>query len=565
MDIGCALAPSIADSFEAGLEGLGVTPTEAEQPTVVAGPIGELPDHDARGAGARILVELGGMGSFPLADVDGAVSVLDVEGPCLRCLDHRVQANSPTRGSDEVADETVRYAGALVGRLLHRVGPDGLDAVLGQVQLIDGGVHEVLPVPYCRCDQSTPISRTGRDEEIPGDAIEHAERAVDDLIGLITQVGEQSSYPAPYYIAQLADTETFSSAQAARHAAGVDLDWNDAFMRALGEALERYCAGVYRLETLPNEPEGTHVDLADIPTADSDADPIGRWWPATNLHTGEDIHLPMETVVFPPPSGADLDAITTGLGLGGTWLSAVLAGLLEVIERDACMLGWYSTFEPLRLSVSSTDYQTLVRRLAGEGLAVTTLLMTQDIDVPVVTAVVHRRDADGRGVYDIPSTDADDWPAFAVGSAASLSAVDAAERALAEAAQNWVELKQLGPEDAKQEGTIATYATFPRQARSLLEYETTVAAEDIGPDGVDDPSEAVSYCLDTLESADLTAYAARTTTRDVEALGFEGVRVVVPEAQPLVQDRSHQTDRLRQAPRALGFQPRLDRSDHPYP
>lgn len=562
MEIGCSVATSIESAFADGLRGLGIDPVEDVAPTVVAGPTGDLPEVDLEADDPWIIVELGGMGGVEVAGVEGAISVLHPDGPCPHCLNQRVRANDPATSQSAIDDTTARFAGAVAGRLLHRHGPDGLDAIVGQIQALDGRTHEVLPLPNCRCETGRSVDDV---EAATGSALERAERAVDDRVGLIPIVGEQASFPAPYYVAELADTEGFSSAQAARHAGGIDLDWDSAFMRALGEALERYCAGVYQEAALSEDADGSTVELSALPIAKPDGEPVGRWWPATDMHTEETVQLPMETVVFPPPADADIDAITTGLGLGSSWTEALLAGVLEVIERDACMLGWYSTFEPLELAVDSSAYQTLERRMAGEGLATTSLLVTQDIDVPVVTAVVHRRGADGRERFDIPGTDPDDWPAFAVGSAAALDATSAAERALAEAVQNWVELREMGPERAEDEGAIAEFARFPRQARSLVDAEATIDAADAGPDGIESPADALDHCLSALESAGLTAYGARTTTRDVAALGFEGARVVVPAAQPLVQHRRHQTDRLRNAPRELGFQPRLDRGPHPYP
>jgi ribosomal protein S12 methylthiotransferase accessory factor len=65
--------------------------------------------------------------------------------------------------------------------------------------------------------------------------------------------------------------------------------------------------------------------------------------------------------------------------------------------------------------------------------------------------------------------------------------------------------------------------------------------------------------------AGLDAYAARTTTRDVEGLGFEAVRVLIPEAQPLFTGQPFFTERAESVPRELGFDPRLEREYHPYP
>jgi ribosomal protein S12 methylthiotransferase accessory factor len=71
--------------------------------------------------------------------------------------------------------------------------------------------------------------------------------------------------------------------------------------------------------------------------------------------------------------------------------------------------------------------------------------------------------------------------------------------------------------------------------------------------------------LDRLATADLDVYAARLTTPDVAGLGFEAVRVLVPDAQPLFTDDPYFGSRAESVPPELGFEPRLDREHHPYP
>jgi ribosomal protein S12 methylthiotransferase accessory factor len=71
--------------------------------------------------------------------------------------------------------------------------------------------------------------------------------------------------------------------------------------------------------------------------------------------------------------------------------------------------------------------------------------------------------------------------------------------------------------------------------------------------------------VDRVAAAGLEPYAVRLTPRDVEALGFEAVRALVPAAQPLFTGEPFFGDRARTVPRELGFEPRLDRTYHPYP
>ncbi len=378
---------------------------------------------------------------------------------------------------------------------------------------------------------------------------------MDERVGIVRTLGEVSSFPVPYYLASIADTSGFSDARAAAQSAGVAADWDESLMKALGEGMERYCAGIYReAEFAVARPSelGNAVSPAEFVRPSDWEGPNDdelAWVSGRNLTTGDLVHLPAEFVHFPPPSVRFKPSITTGLGLGNSTVGALLSGLYEVIERDATMLAWYSTFEPLGLAVEDEGFEALVKRARAEELEVTALLVTQDIDVPVVAVAVHRED---------------EWPKFAVGSGANLDPDTAARSALAEALQNWTELKLMGKDDAMDEdGSIGRYASFPDAVRAFVAPETTIASSSVAsavPDGRAELETVVSLASDAFP-----VYGARLTTRDVASLGFEAVRVLVPDAQPLFTDDPFFGERARTVPDELGFDPRLDREPHPYP
>ena len=511
-----------------------------------------------------VAVEIGGIGGSPIETIDAAVTTFGPETACYRCLSQRVRAHEGSTGDDSGDDPRgdrgrVRLAGAVAGHRLLSLLAGAIDG--GEITELPGPDRRLLPVPNCTCAAAEEPSRelplTHRSVGVD-DALRRAEQAVDDRVGLVTNVGERESFPVPYYIAEIADTTGFSDTAAADFAAGVDIDWDRAYMKAIGEAVERYSAGVYRTEqasrgsaqtvaapVLPREfvrPEGFETPASD--------DRIG-WIDGRRLPDGERVSLPAEFVWFPPPCQRFRPAITTGLGLGNSPVGAILAGLYEVIERDATMLAWYSTFDPLGLVIEDDPVITeLTKRARAESLTVTTLLVTQDIDVPVVAAAVHRKSG---------------WPRFAVGSAAGLDPIAATRSATAEALQNWMELRTMGPEmAAEQSGAIADYADLPAAAQEFIEPDAQVSAGDLGEPELTGTEELTAVC-DRVSAVDLDAYAARLTTRDVASLGFEAVRVVIPAAQPLFTGEPYFGERARSVPESMGFAPRLDRSYHPYP
>jgi ribosomal protein S12 methylthiotransferase accessory factor len=516
-----------------------------------------------------IAVEIGGVGGRPLSDVDAAVSGFAPATGCFDCLRARVESNLEEAADEPTADRSeARFAGALAGRECVRVLSGAEVSVIGHVVEVPHSRRRFLPVPGCDCAAADRDRTIGRDDDAfdLAHAVEHAEQAIDERVGIVRTIGEVESFPAPYYLATSADTSGYSDASAPTQAAGVDPDWNAALMKAVGEGLERYCAGVYRESDFVRASE-SDLERAVSPTElvrpdDAPAYDPGeerRWVEGENLETNESTHLPAAAVQFPQPGERLVPAITTGLGLGSSPVDALLSGLTEVVERDATMLAWYSTFEPLGLAVEDETFADLERRAASEGLTVTPLLVTQDIDVPVVAVAVHR-DRDAAGDED------DAWPAFAMGSAAGLDATAAATSALAEALQNWMELRGLGPDEADDaSGAIGEYASFPAAARDFVDVERTIPAASVGPEPAPTGLEALEELVSRVTDAGLVPHAARLTTRDVERLGFEAVRVVVPGAQPLFTGEPFFGERAERVPDDLGFEPRLERPFHPYP
>ncbi|MFC5279558.1 YcaO-like family protein [Halorubrum rubrum] len=522
-----------------------------------------------------IAVEVGGLGGTPLADVDAAVTVL--EDACYDCLRDRVAS-----GDAEAADapqgtrSAVRYAGAVAGRTAIRLLAG--EPVGDTVREVPGPTRSLLPVPGCGCGSEPGTALTlGGERRSVSAALERAERGVDARIGLVSEVGERESFPVPYYVSHVADTTPFSDVRAAEFAAGADDDWDAAFMKALGEGLERYAAGVYRASSFTT---ATEADVPNpvAPDAFVRPDDAAGYSPGDELAwiSGERlvtegrpgsetvVSLPAEFVCFPPPERRYRPAITTGLGLGNTGAEAALSGLYETIERDATMTTWYSTTEPLGLELDDPVVDRLRKRARAESLSVSTLLVTTDVDVPVVAAAVHR---DG------------EWPRFAAGSGADLDPVSAARNAIAEALQNWTELRSMGRETAaEQEAAIGRHADLPDATREFFDPDATVPATSLdAPDlesGTDGESGSrngdggvaeLEAVVDRVRSVGLDPVVARTTTRDVAALGFEAVRVLVPGAQPLFTGDPFFGERAREVPRSMGFEPTLDRAYHPFP
>jgi ribosomal protein S12 methylthiotransferase accessory factor len=191
-------------------------------------------------------VEIGSVGGHPL--VEAAITGFSPDTGCYECLRRRVGSNlaKQTDNTPTPAAHTERLAGAIAAHAAARALKSDAPQVFGQIIEIPHSERRFQPVPNCRCGAS-PSTALQWDEgsRSTDEALARAERAVDEHVGIVQEVGEAESFPAPYYLARNCDTSGFSDGSASRQAAGVAADWDVAFMKALGEALERYSAGVF--------------------------------------------------------------------------------------------------------------------------------------------------------------------------------------------------------------------------------------------------------------------------------------------------------------------------------
>lgn len=353
---------------------------------------------------------------------------------------------------------------------------------------------------------------------------------------------------------------------------GCSLDPEQAVVSAIGEAIERYCASIYRRSEL------VHASFDDLEhaldpnrvvnfsTAQIASDGFNRvlythgdelgWVEGVDETTGEETMLPGQLVylTYEEPSDPFIrETISTGLAAGMTRSGAKTRAVLEVVERDAFMI-YYLTRTPLpRIDVSGCggDIQTITDRLDQAGLDWHVLDARTDHDVPTVVSVI---------------IDESTEPAVTVAASAARTIRDAVRGALEEAIQTRlyqryhlengaesVDLQTVATEDIDQDTRLLGWAHS--NARTKLSFWTEadriVPLSQIRSESNIDDSRSV---IDTV-STEWDLYSVNITTRDVAQAGFVVVRAIAPAAQPLYLrevNRYWDESRLRTVPDAVG-------------
>lgn len=320
---------------------------------------------------------------------------------------------------------------------------------------------------------------------------------------------------------------------------------------SIGEALERYSAAFVPAERLVVSSAddlagavnpGRFALFHDTQFADPTfpfhpfrGDTVVSWVPGFCLPTGRLAYLPAQLAFMAWDRWTSTEpqiAYTTssGLACAPTLEEAVLAGLLELIERDAVMLVWYG-----RLSLPLLEWSrdpALVRLdaryFAPTGLRFSAVDLSIFCGVPTVLGVVHG----APGVIG----------ALGVGAASAPTVGAAWRKALAEAfaVQRWVrDHAHERPEDVEAEavdirgfdGHTMFYAHPDRAARAAFLDGSPQCRDirDVAPLAGSDVLERLGAACNHLARRGASAYAVDVTSPDVRSAGFHVVRVIAPE------------------------------------
>lgn len=415
-------------------------------------------------------------------------------------------------------------------------------------------------------------------------------RALDTRHGLFRGLGETpcSRRGGPLFImgGELVDPRPLVNPQARRRdvglqVAGAGLTREEALWSALGEGVERYSAQLATAECVARfdasgraaiDPRDflfyadVQYESADFPYSRFAPDAAHSWIGAKDLRTGK----PRLALLQLAGLGAELGAgepllcqqISTGIASHTSRETALLTGLLEVIERDAFMATWLLRRAPPQIKIEQGLLEAVDPRIARLlrhcTLTPRLYLLTTDNAVPVVLCVLRR---------ETPA-------AIAVGAAARPYLRDAIGKAVVEAFHTWAWGLAL-----EQASAVASYdiADFDQHVRFYFEPAHLDALQflDRGDsllisDCADPASATLAGLVGRLNELGHEAYSVDLTSADIAGFGFVVMRALVSGMQPLacgIRNYPLHRRRLKKLATTWGMSmPRMLNLDpHPFP
>jgi ribosomal protein S12 methylthiotransferase accessory factor len=383
---------------------------------------------------------------------------------------------------------------------------------------------------------------------------------VDPRVGIIRScrrlTKDRQEPGRPYiYQATLSHYDLRKASHTERAATGKGMSEAGAREGAIVEALERYC-GSQRRSDLERVGSRSSLDAASIAPEElvlySDrqygsagfahrrpvADEQLTWVCGRLVGSGQPVFAPASLVYLTTEGSIanELFTLPTSNGLGGgrTLPSAVLAGLYELIERDAFVITWLNRLPAPRIAFPSdagaaSEIRHHYRRV---GIETHAFALPSDLDIPVVLAVAV--DRGGRR------------PHATIGLGCNLDPTVALDRAMMEVVQLRTALvhrhRTAEPpllrryEDVSTPLDHADLFADPdnrHELAFLLDGVAEIPLARILDCSGDDASADLDYCRQRLEAAGCTVAFVDLTQPDLEAFGVRIVRAIATGLQPI--------------------------------
>ncbi len=391
----------------------------------------------------------------------------------------------------------------------------------------------------------------------------------------VTWSGQENSFASSRRLAYLEGLERY----AGTHRRGGHAPVVGSYHDLANDAVDPEVCGLYSARTYREDPFAEPFDP-------SRAIPWEWGW---SLRDERPVLVPSRLVYYSLPSAGDnfVFECSNGCAVGSCLEEALLGGLLELVERDSFLNGWYGAARLPRIDLATVGGPTvavMAERAALQGYDVHAFDNRIDLAIPAVTVVGVRRDG-GPGTLSFAASASLD-PRSAVEGALSevLSYIPHLARQTAERRQ---ELEAMADDFSlvrhlKDHPQLYGLPRMTEYARGYLEPTPALSFADVyrgwedhGRPRDGDLRADVAVVVDALVTAGHDVVAVDQTSPEQERMGLRTVATVVPGLLPIDfgwnRQRAPLMPRLRTALRRGGHRDRdlgdaeIHQAPHPFP
>lgn len=419
---------------------------------------------------------------------------------------------------------------------------------------------------------------------------------IDAEVGIINRLNEDPHEPGEpnffHFWANAANTAAFSQQENFSKAGGSSINRDAAMGKAIGEAIERYCAAIYDKYEFPlctyNDAKFTCIhpkefslystEQHDTPgflyNPFTENTPI-RWVPAEDPLTSNIFHVPASMVFVPyyydrGEESPICQPISTGLACHSSYFDAAINAICEVIERDAFLITWQAMLsrpQIIQKTLSSENIE-IITRFEDVGYSISLFHISLDLHIPTILSVMR--------------TDNSESPALVVAASTTLDPEIAVKKSLEELAHtanyssyilhNQPRLSQ----DKKYENVVdqKSHLNFWVDKKNLplanflFESDQQINFKDIENFSSGNPEDDFHFILKKIKASGYQTLLCDLTSEDVMDLGFRVIRAIIPGFHPLFVGhiyRALESNRLWTIPQKLGYVGIKNGRDNPIP
>ncbi len=242
--------------------------------------------------------------------------------------------------------------------------------------LVDGLVNPVCGVLGTRTVRQLDAPITA---PVIGRVMKHGHGGLNEM----TWSGHGSSYRASRDLALLEGLERYASTEMRRHGGVL----HACYEKVRDIAVDPLSVGSYAPQTYRTDPPLNPFDpVSEIP-----------WVWGYSLTGRRPVLVPLYLAYYGTGTGGESFVFesSNGCASGASLAEAALFGLLELVERDAFLLGWYGGARLPRIDIARSEsavLRSMLDRARLLGYDVHAFDNRVDIDIPVVTSVAVRSD-----------------------------------------------------------------------------------------------------------------------------------------------------------------------------
>lgn len=393
------------------------------------------------------------------------------------------------------------------------------------------------------------------------------------------------SYPdEPQYWKYEVEFLTKNDQKTPRFSGGFSWQREKALIKALGEAMERFCLASFDQN---NFVTGSYNDLKkkDLPLNPTTVVSFSKnqrrtlsqkyrfnhktpfqWVKGFSLVSDQPVFIPAQLVFVPYKikEARIRRPISTGAACWSTLAGAIYQGICEIVERDAYLITYLNRLPRAKIKLSNTQ-NPLINEMASAfkryHLNLYVIETTTDIDIPSMMAIIVDRTSLG--------------PAVIVGLRANLDPEKAIIGAIEEAQhiRHWIRGKMKDKSPTTRHSELVSESQHPitkTSQRSLLWSRTKNIAKldfllknphfknisEIRNRSSKNALTNLKTALSFFKKLNLEVFYVDITQPEIADLGFKVVKIVIPALQPLYIRQPpgyHGGKRLYQVPKVLGY------------